>query len=183
MFQCRLCSENPFQSLFAPVARSQPKDREGGRRKSSKQRAKKAGSRRDEVPFEPWPEEEIQKRILLWEQYVHPRARDFFSGQEELHATMRQVLSGISRHDDPVLGPEDRDVYWYGDVTQDDLQAALRMVRPGDASETVTYVNRVLAFLFATDDSFEQLKALPKEPFTMRCGDQLCVHLAHISLE
>ena len=28
----------------------------------------------------------------------------------------------------------------------------------------------------------EKLMALPKEPFKMSCGDQLCVHLAHISL-
>lgn len=28
--------------------------------------------------------------------------------------------------------------------------------------ESVTYVNRVLAFMFATDESFEKLMALPK---------------------
>ena len=30
--------------------------------------------------------------------------------------------------------------------------------------ESVTYVNRVLAFMFATDDCFEKLMQLPKEP-------------------
>lgn len=30
--------------------------------------------------------------------------------------------------------------------------------------ESITYVNRVLAFMFATDDSFEKLMQLPKEP-------------------
>jgi len=56
------------------------------------------------------------------------------------------------------------------------------MVKPGEATESVTFVNRVLAFVFATDDSFELLMRLPKEPLKMTCGDQLCVHLAHISL-
>lgn len=46
-----------------------------------------------------------------------------------------------------------RCVYWYGDVTKEDLQAAVRMVKPGDSSESITYVNRVLAFIFATDDA------------------------------
>ena len=50
--------------------------------------------------------------------------------------------------------------------------------RPG-----ITYVNRVLAFIFATDESFDQLMRLPKEPFKMSCSDQLCVNLAHISLQ
>ena len=56
------------------------------------------------------------------------------------------------------------------------------MIKPGEHEESVTYVNRVLAFIFATDDSFEALMRLPKEPFKMSCDDQLCVLLAHISL-
>ena len=56
-------------------------------------------------------------------------------------------------------------------------------VKPGESQESITYVNRVLAFIFATDESFEQLMRLPKEPFRMSCGDQLCVNLAHISLQ
>ena len=43
-------------------------------------------------------------------------------------------------------------------------------------------MNRVLAFLFATDDAFERLMQLPKEPFKMCCGDQLCVQSSHIAL-
>merc|ERR1711920_47543 len=73
-------------------------------------------------------------------------------------------------------------VVWYGDVTKDDQQAAIKMTKPGETSESVTYVNRVLAFIFATDESFEQLIKLPKDPFKMACGCQLCVHLGHVSL-
>ena len=29
-------------------------------------------------------------------------------------------------------------------------------VKPGETAESVTYVNRVLAFIFATDESFDQ---------------------------
>jgi hypothetical protein len=62
-------------------------------------------------------------------------------------------------------------------------QAALRLVKPSETSESVTFVNRLLAFIFATDESFDKLMQLPKEPFKMICGDQLCTNLRHISAE
>lgn len=46
-----------------------------------------------------------------------------------------------------------------------------------------TFVNRLLAYVFATDDSFEALMKLPKAPFIMACGDQLCINVKHISAE
>merc|ERR1712113_713150 len=105
----------------------------------------------------------------------------FFTSPDMLTEVLKQLAEGTDREDDPVLG-EDRCVFWYGDVTKEDTQAAIRMVKPGESTESVTYVNRVLAFIFATDESFERLMKLPKEPFKMSCGDQLCVHLAHVSL-
>lgn len=150
--------------------------------KNAKQGQRKANSRRNEAAFVPRSEEEIRTIIAQWQQYAHPRARDFFTNPEMLEEVLTQLAKGTDKKDDPVLGSDERCVYWYGDVTKDDLQAAIRMVKPGEAAESVTYVNRVLAFIFATDESFEQLMKLPKEPFKMSCGDQLCVHLAHISL-
>ena len=44
-------------------------------------------------------------------------------------------------------------------------------------------MNRQLAFIFASDECFFRLIRLPNEPFKMVCSDQLCVNLAHISLE
>mmetsp|Transcript_93945 Transcript_93945/g.271572 ORF Transcript_93945/g.271572 Transcript_93945/m.271572 type:complete len:182 (-) Transcript_93945:612-1157(-) len=179
MFQCRMCAENPFLQLFGgpPV-----KDKEGQRKKATKAPTKKPASRRNEAEFQPRNDDEIDQLVKQWEQYAHPRAREFFATPQTLREVLMQLAKGIDRNDDPVLGPEKTDVYWYGDVTKDDLQAAIRMVKPGETEESVTYVNRVLAFIFATDESFEQLMRLPKEPFKMDCGDQLCVNLAHISM-
>eukprot|EP00931_Biecheleriopsis_adriatica_P096830 TRINITY_DN70523_c0_g1_i1.p1 TRINITY_DN70523_c0_g1~~TRINITY_DN70523_c0_g1_i1.p1 ORF type:complete len:197 (+),score=53.66 TRINITY_DN70523_c0_g1_i1:51-593(+) len=176
VFQCRICSENPFTNLVGGAPgkdKKKKKDSEGTRRQSSARDNKKWQARTDE---------EVAAKVKEWEQYAHPRAKEFFSTEEQLHEVLTQLAKGTDRNDDPILGPDDKDVYWYGDVTKDDYQAAIRMVKPGEESESVTYVNRVLAFIFATDDSFEQLMKLPKEPFKMSCGDQLCVHLAHISL-
>merc|ERR1712113_1296640 len=178
MFTCRMCSENPFVQLFG---QQQQKDKEDKKKKKTAG-PRKASSKRDEAAFHPRTDDEIKAIIKQWEQYAHPRAREFFTSPEMMEEVLTQLAKGIDRNDDPVLGPEEKCVYWYGDVTKDDLQAAIRMVKPGEANESVTYVNRVLAFIFATDDSFEQLMKLPKEPFKMSCRDQLCVHLAHISL-
>mmetsp|Transcript_39627 Transcript_39627/g.89379 ORF Transcript_39627/g.89379 Transcript_39627/m.89379 type:complete len:185 (-) Transcript_39627:50-604(-) len=177
MFQCRMCSENPFNILFGGAS-TPPKDKDTEKKKTKS----KASSKRNEASFTPRSEEELKRIVAQWEQYAHPRAREFFTSAEMLHEVLHQLAQGIDKAEDPILGPEEKCVYWYGDVTKDDLQAAIRMVKPGESEESVTFVNRVLAFIFATDDSFEQLMKLPKEPFKMSCGDQLCVHLAHISL-
>ncbi|CAL1165833.1 unnamed protein product [Cladocopium goreaui] len=170
---CRICSENPFTVLFGW---KQPE------KKCAATERKCKPSKRNEKDFKPRSEEEVKEAVAKWSEYVHARARDFFAGTQQLEEVLAQLAKGTDKDCDPVAGSETQCVYWYGDVTKDECQAAIRMVKPGEMQESVTYVNRVLAFMFATDESFEKLMALPKEPFRMNCGDQLCVHLAHISL-
>ena len=38
-------------------------------------------------------------------------------------------LAWQDKNDDPILGPDEKCVYWYGDVTKDDLQA-IRQLQP-----------------------------------------------------
>ena len=45
------------------------------------------------------------------------------------------------------------------------------------------FLNRLLVFLFASDESFKKLMMLPKDPFKMGCGNQLCVNILHITDE
>merc|ERR1711920_12974 len=128
-----------------------------------------------------------------WSLHAKPRAREFFGTEEMMMDVLMKLALGIDRESDPVLGPGGQCVYWYGDVTKDDQQAAIRMVKPGESSESVTYVNRVLAFIFADDKSFERLALaddkslerfmkLPKKPFKFFSGGQPCVQIAHSSL-
>lgn len=80
---------------------------------------------------------------------------------------------------------------WHGDATKPDsvsstnlgAHAVVRIVKPGDAHQSVTFVNRVLPFVFADDESFGDLMKLPKDAFRMSCGNQLCVNMAHISFQ
>mmetsp|Transcript_70469 Transcript_70469/g.196585 ORF Transcript_70469/g.196585 Transcript_70469/m.196585 type:complete len:193 (-) Transcript_70469:317-895(-) len=181
MFNCRMCAEGPFAALFDQGDDNDKKDQRDKKKKGKGKRST-TESKRDEASFRPRTEQENQALVKEWSQYAHPRAKEFFQTEDVMMDVLMQLASGIDRDSDPVLGPDDQCVVWYGDVTKDDQQAAIRMVKPGESSESVTYVNRVLAFIFATDESFEQLMKLPKEPFKMNCGDQLCVHLAHISL-
>jgi len=140
-------------------------------------------SKRNVTSFVRRTDAEIDEIVQKWERYAHPRARDFFTTKEELFSILRQLAMGIQKDEDPILTEDGPCVYWYGDVTREEQQAAIRMMKPGESQESVTFVNRVLAFIFGTDESFELLMKLPKEPFRMICGDQLCVNIGHISLE
>mmetsp|Transcript_47584 Transcript_47584/g.103710 ORF Transcript_47584/g.103710 Transcript_47584/m.103710 type:complete len:226 (-) Transcript_47584:173-850(-) len=174
MFSCRMCSENPFNAMFGEQGKAD---------KEKKKKDKRRTSKRNEGSFHPRTDDEVASAVSRWIRHAHPRANDFFTSQQQLHDVLTQLAKGIDREDDPILGGDEKCVYWYGDVTKEDLQAAIRMVKPGENAESVTYVNRVLAFIFATDESFDRLMKLPKEPFKMSCGDQLCVNLSHISVE
>mmetsp|Transcript_31318 Transcript_31318/g.97432 ORF Transcript_31318/g.97432 Transcript_31318/m.97432 type:complete len:191 (+) Transcript_31318:75-647(+) len=188
MYSCRMCCENPFRAFFGQPQVLQEKESgssKGGKTEAAKRRTKKAAPKkcvRDEASFQPRSEEEVQETIKQWQEYAHPRAREFFTDPELMAKVLAELARGTDKRDDCVLGPEDKCVFWYGNITNDDCQAAIKMVKPGEDAESVTYVNRVLAFLFATDESFEKLMKLPKQPFKMSCDDQLCVHLAHILL-
>merc|ERR1712129_66367 len=159
-------------------------------------------------------------------QYVHPRAREYFTCPGELEQILSTIAARIDKNDDPVLGSDARCVPWRGDIIHgnnyilaQDLpenadseslvtstlswqelqtgsrgsrgnilnrpkpQAVFRLVKPGEEVESVTYINRILSFIFAEEESFELLMRLPKEPFSMNCGNQLCIHLSHISVE
>lgn len=59
---------------------------------------------------------------------------------------------------------------------------ALIKIAGGAGKGSSTYVNRILSFIFATDDSFTELQRLPQAPFKMSCGFQRCINLAHVSL-
>mmetsp|Transcript_72037 Transcript_72037/g.166876 ORF Transcript_72037/g.166876 Transcript_72037/m.166876 type:complete len:202 (-) Transcript_72037:87-692(-) len=200
MFQCRFCTENVFAGLC-------------GARSSASTRS--ANHRRQRGVLTRRSDEEAQRMAQQWDQFVHPRAREYFGSPGMLDDILIRIAKSVDARDDPIQGADTRCVLWHGDLKKGDsiypadqsmengdstvtssasgsdpngpsrvrVQAAFRMVKPGEEEETVAYVNRVLAFTFASGDSFEQLMKLPKEPFKMRCGNQLCVHISHIALE
>jgi len=175
MFHCRMCSENPFVRMFVPEEGREDTTKE--KKSQSKHRPKKGTA-----TFKPRSEEAMQELLDIWAQYVHPRARDSFGSPEELNDVLIQLAISIHETEDPILGDEQRCVIWYGHVADDTQEAVVRLMKPGDQTESITYVNRLLAFIFATDESFEQLMKQPKVPFKMKCKNQICVNLHHISV-
>jgi hypothetical protein len=175
-----MCTEGPWSVLFGA-------DQSDRRQRKEGKHDKHSSSGRDPSNFAPRSEEEVQDLIKQWANYAHPRAREFFQTDEMMFDVLAMLARGVDKNDDPILGPDDKPVYWYGDVTKEEggmqAQAAIRMTKPGESAESITYVNRVLAFIFATDESFDQLMKLPKEPFKTTCGGQLNVNLAHIALK
>jgi len=162
---CRFCTQNPFSFLqFLTGAQEQTK------------------SKRDPTAFVSRTETEVTEVCEKWVQYVHPRAREFFGmGQSGmLQAVLSQIARNVNRTQNPIPGGSEC-IYWFGETTENDRHAVITMVKPGDDHESVTYVSRVLVFLFATDASFEKLMQLPKEPFKTVCQDPLCINLNHIS--
>ena len=137
-----------------------------------------------EVPklaFQPRSEEEVKQSVDTWAQHLHSRAHFFFEDDEEkLWAVLESLARATDRRSDPVLNHQCS--LWHGDV-KDSRHAAIKVTKPGTEEVSVTYVNRVLIFLFASDDSFERWLQLPKQPFKMRCGDQLCASLCCIEEE
>ena len=66
-------------------------------------------------------------------------------------------------------------------MAKQSVEAVMEIDREGQAGRHMVFVNRLIVFLFATDESFDKLMKLPKEPFHMSCGNQLCVSVKHIS--
>ena len=113
-----------------------------------------------------------------WLDFAHPRAKEFFVDRQgqELRELLLKLANNTPCNSDPIL--KTSCVHWKGRITSG--QAVIDIVKPGDTEETETFANRIIAFVFADDVSFEKLMQLPKEAFRMSCGNQLCVSVAHI---
>ena len=174
MFDCRACSRDFCQKLLNP----------GGSQSARRRSSVRITSKRNVATFAPRTSDKVSELVAIWSQYVHPRGRDFFQADDRLQETLSTIIKNLNASDDPVLGGSDC-VYWFGPTSKEtgtsEQQAILELAKPGQSSRSPTFVNRLLTFVFATDESFGRLMKLPKEPFKMSCGDQLCVNIKHIS--
>eukprot|EP00929_Paragymnodinium_shiwhaense_P073379 TRINITY_DN37376_c0_g1_i1.p1 TRINITY_DN37376_c0_g1~~TRINITY_DN37376_c0_g1_i1.p1 ORF type:complete len:203 (-),score=29.02 TRINITY_DN37376_c0_g1_i1:523-1131(-) len=196
----KLCCETPFENIFGAPTPAKASARGNLRRRSSANASPTTPLIVDPPPsavsvgldsgaekFCPRSEAEIEALVKEWTPYAHPRAREFFTSPQSMQEALRLIAMGIDRLQDPVLGSDKECVHWFGEVASDGVtsgkpQPAIHVVKPGDEQPTVTYVTRILAFIFSTDESFDKLMRLPKEPFCMECGNELCIHLSHIAV-
>lgn len=139
--------------------------------------------RRDVAAFVQRTDEQVEALVEQWMQKAHDRATLFFESRDGLREFLSKLARCIDAHEDPILGDGDECSYWYGAEehhASGTNQPVLSLARPGEAMDSLIYVNRILAFIFLSDEQFEQMLSLPKQPLAMRCGEQLCVCVAHI---
>eukprot|EP00392_Amoebophrya_sp_AT5.2_P009596 g9624.t1 len=67
---------------------------------------------------------------------------------------------------------------WHGAFHEGSPVIELR--KPGQQEPQPTYVNRILAFFFATPGKFASLQSLPRAAFPMSCHKKNCVCWQHV---
>lgn len=195
MWNCRACSSSPFKTIFGG---GEPDTSSSGKPKKSKtdvSRTEVSGDYTSEGSYthdadsytETWnapSQAELLVKCTAWENYVHPRAKQFWTTSKSLQQVLANIAKSVDRQDDPVLGDDpQRCVFWHGEVGGDGYPI-IRLRKPGEPEETATYVCRALVFLYADLDAYEELRKKPaKAPFTMACEHRMCVNLIHISLD
>lgn len=169
---CRFCSNNLFSQLFL---------RRTDRLKEATSHPISLAEEEVERRHLERSDKEVEEALNEWKQHVHSRVSTFFKTTTMLEEVLVRVARCVNKTDDPVLGSDGQCVYWHG-ITTDDHQAGIEVVDPKTGAKSVTYVNRVLAYIFADDESFEKLVQLVNKPLKMSCNNQLCVCIAHIAV-
>jgi len=148
---CRCCSEDPFEAFGG-----------GG------------GSGRKWTPKSAY---EVTETVDNWEQYINERVAKSMP-EAMVRGLLEQIASNIDKYGpDPVL--DDEECIWYGNFFQG--APVIQLHKPGETEAQPTFVNRILAFFFATDAKFAALQKLPKVAFPMDCGNSKCIAYRHIA--
>jgi len=127
--------------------------------------------------------EEVLMTCRAWENYIHPRAQNFWESSERLNEVLSKIARGVDKLGDPLLGDEKRCVFWHGSMSPDDGLPVVHTVKPGESQESQMYVIRILVFFFCDEDSFLELKQKQIRPFDMLCDEPTCVNLSHVALD
>ncbi|KAF4693483.1 hypothetical protein FOZ63_026754, partial [Perkinsus olseni] len=94
VFKCRMCSEDPCAALFGKRGVNETPKRPDQRTRSE---------RRAVQNFQPRDEQALKALVKSWEQYVHPRAREFFQTHDRLTESLMSIARNIHYTDDPIL--------------------------------------------------------------------------------
>ena len=187
MAMCTSCSENPFDSMFAKEGGQGRRRADGaaGAPVSDADAAKQAANL-TKIQSTPWVQRsaaEVETVVATWEEYVHERAyRAMQTNPGMVKELLRQLAQNTDKNGpDPVLEKGmfyNSCVHWHGQYS-DDGHPIVHLKRGDDTQPT--YVNRIMALLFASDEQFAALSAMSKESFPMSCSNNTCVQFKHIS--
>ena len=98
--------------------------------------------------------------------------------EEMVHDLLVQIAHNIDKNGpDPIL--EDVDCHWHGEYSQG--HPIIHLQKPGEPNPAPTYVNRIMALLFASNQKFLELQQQSKAAFPMSCGHKTCITFQHLS--
>ena len=121
---------------------------------------------------------EVKNIVAEWEEFVHERVSRSMPS-DMVRDLLTQIAEGTPADGpDPVLGEEC--CAWYGQMFQGAPVISLK--KPSDEEAQPTFVNRILAFFYASDAKFAALQELPKEPFPVGFVRNVDVCPEHILL-
>ncbi|EAA22860.1 hypothetical protein [Plasmodium yoelii yoelii] len=212
IFNCHYCSISPFDYILELIYGEKPNKNDEKKSSvvtyddSSSNNVSQIVSKVGDA-IEKRSTNEVLLLCRAWENYVHPRAKEYWKDSQQLQNILCKIANGITKNDDPILGDDYACVFWFGDKNKNDNCPIISVKKGNDNIETITYVNRVLIFLYAGlaqtkkinicmhtsilhhmcvcayEASFQELQKKPKKAFTMACGNINCINLTHISLD
>lgn len=136
----------------------------------------------DRHRFRPRSPEEVLVKVKAWEGYLHQRARQYWDNPEGIREVLMKIAQCIDKECDPILGDPRECVFWHGDYDDRFDRPVMRIVKPDEPTETVTFVTRTIVYLYADQESYEELNMRKEGPFDLICNEPHCVNINHIAL-
>ncbi|KYK62627.1 hypothetical protein TGPRC2_306980 [Toxoplasma gondii TgCatPRC2] len=134
-----------------------------------------------------WRDADFQDSVLATLAHDIPRDGDPLAGAQEKTSGERESRNPKSRRRKFQERTYGDCVLWLGLVNKHNKYAALELKLPETFDPWVTYVNRLMVYLFAEipgyrgpDDFHRLLDVSMDEPFPMKCHNPVCVCLNHI---
>ncbi|AFZ78990.1 hypothetical protein BEWA_018340 [Theileria equi strain WA] len=185
MFKCRICSGTPFSTLFGfgdSMEHTSPKNVGSDTEDvtSTAQNADELSNIDSEDLNELRSAEEVAFLVKAWDAYVHERAKALWKTPAKRYSILASIAKECDKRDDPVLGNDITCVKWKGKYEDD--YPIIYVNKPDENVDSSTYVNRMLVFLFADQESYEKIDKTRYKAFEMVCGNKWCINLTHISL-
>ncbi|KAL8443190.1 hypothetical protein Emed_006929 [Eimeria media] len=131
--------------------------------------------------FQPHSEASADILAKKWITHVQKRAAKVWEREQVLNL-LRTVAQSVSFTDDPILGdpsPSAPCVQWHGDLSMEQGLPVIHVPKTGHEGMVPSYISKLLAFLFADDQSLKMLKQVGTGTGSMNCGNSQCVRLSH----
>ena len=126
--------------------------------------------------------EECELLLSEWSNKLHYRVAEAME-PEVVKNILLQIAEFTGKNKpDPIL-QKSKCVKWYGSYFNKEQPIMYHQRNDSDVNNNPQpiFVNRMLAFLFSDEDTFNTLKKLDKNLFPMRCKRNSCINVWHIT--